>query len=179
MTDHFIGNYEIEVKFRVMDAEALRQRLQDEGVVPFVLENRENDCYFERDEQRLKRQNLSMLLRTMEPSGIQLWIVKGPGADNCKAVKIESVSKARDMLQTLGYRPAFYLEKIRSIYFLDQFHITLDHLPGLGDFAEIAVMTDDEKIADDVRRQCVECARRLGLVPEQLEPRSYRQLLGH
>ncbi len=65
---------------------------------------------------------------------------------------------------------------MRSIYFVGPFHVTLDHLAGLGDFAELAIMTDDETLLPDYRQQLLSLAARLGLNPERLESRSYRTL---
>lgn len=179
MTEHFVGKYEVEFKFRVETHEALLKSLLSQGAEEFVSNNREQDTYFERENGILAGQSLSMSVRSMDPSGIKLWIVKGPGSDRCEAVKIESVEKTCSMLETLGYHRAFTLEKTRSIYFLGQFHITLDVVAGLGCFAEIAVMTDEQEQLDELKSECLQLASRLGLESTGLEPRSYRQLLGH
>ena len=82
------------------------------------------------------------------------------------------------MLSTLGYQPAFTVEKRRSIYFVGKFHVTVDNLARLGDFAEIAIMTDDATALNNLKAECQDLADRLGLLAEQQESRSYRQLLG-
>ena len=179
MAEHFVGKYEAEYKFRVETHESLRQSLIALGAREFVGNNREQDTYFEREGDILAEQKISMSVRSMKPSGIKLWIVKGPGEDRCEAVNIESVEKTCSMLETLGYRVAFKLEKIRSIYFLEQFHITLDVVSGLGCFAEIAVMTDELGQLDSLKAQCLELGSRLGLDRADIEPKSYRQLLGY
>lgn len=179
MAEHFIGKYEVEYKYRVKTHVALRQCLLSLGAQEFVANNREQDTYFEREDDALAEQKISMSVRSMEPSGIKLWIVKGPGDDRCEAVKIESVEKTHSMLQTLGYRPAFTLEKVRSIYFLEQFHVTLDVVSELGCFVEIAVMTDDQSQLKVLKDQCLELGCKIGLDSADIEPRSYRQLLGY
>ena len=68
------------------------------------------------------------------------------------------------------------ISKRRSIYFVGPFHVTLDHLDGLGDFAELAIMTDDETLLPSYRQQLQDLATRLGLSSRQLETRSYRTL---
>lgn len=178
MSEHFVGKYEIELKFRVADIAVLRQRVIAFGGQEFVAENQEHDTYFE-CATSLEQQNISMLVRDMSPSGIKLWIVKGPGSDRCEAVNITSVEKTISMLNTLGYRRAFTLEKLRSIYFIEQFHITLDRVSGIGEFAEIAIMTNDQAQLATLRIQCQDLAERLGLAACDNETRSYRQLLGH
>ncbi|MGR5149842.1 class IV adenylate cyclase [Photobacterium alginatilyticum] len=179
MAEHFIGKYEVEYKFRIQGHEAILQRLRSLGATEFVANNQETDTYFDRTDSPLVHQAISMSVRSMEPSGIKLWIVKGPGNDRCEAVKIESVDKTHSMLKTLGYQAAFCITKTRSIYFLGQFHITLDKVSELGDFAEIAVMTDDKHRLDDLKAGCLELGEKLGLEHSDIESRSYRQLLGY
>ncbi len=55
---------------------------------------------------------------------------------------------------------------------------TIDSLVGLGDFAEIAIMTDDAAATNELEIECWQLANKLGLLPEKQEHRSYRQLLG-
>ncbi len=179
MSEHFNGKYEVELKFAISSTVNLKQRLGDRRAEIFLLENQERDCYFELEDKKLENAGLSMVLRLMQPSNLKLWIIKGPGKDRCEAVKVESISKTKNMLNTLGYNIAFELLKTRSIYFVGQFHITLDHIEGLGDYAEIAVMTDDNTQLEALREQCLDCAEMLGLSASDIEPRSYRRLLGH
>lgn len=178
MSEHFVGKYEVELKFRVIDLTKLHNQLVAHNAIPFTSNNHEKDIYLEANGGDLADKQISMLLREMNPSGIRLWIVKGPGTERCEASNIEDVSKVQSMLATLGYHPAFTLEKQRSIYFVGQFHVTVDHLAGLGDFAEIAIMTDDATTLDRLKEECRYFATTLGLRAEQQESRSYRQLLG-
>ncbi len=54
--------------------------------------------------------------------------------------------------------------------------MTLDSLAGLGDFAELAIMTDDSDKLEQLRSELWQLAARFGLTQAMLEPRSYRQL---
>lgn len=179
MTDHFTGQFEVELKFRVSSHQPLIQQLQARHAECFVEKNQETDYFYECKDSRLATAGISMSVRVMSPSGIQLWIVKGPAPDKCEAVNITSASTTRNMLETLGYTHQQTLEKTRSIYFLGDFHITLDTIAGLGDFAEIAVMTDDSQLLSSLRQQCLELAASFGLQTSQLVDRSYRDLLNN
>lgn len=81
------------------------------------------------------------------------------------------------MLQTLGYKVVLQLTKTRSIYFIDQYHVTVDNLEGMGDFAELAIMTDDETQLAYHEQGLLELAQQLGLTQEDRETRSYRELM--
>ncbi|AHM73091.1 class IV adenylate cyclase [Yersinia hibernica] len=179
MSEHFVGKYEVELKFRVPQMTQLRKQLVIHKATTFTADNHEKDIYLEANSGDLAAQRISMVLREMNPSGIRLWIVKGPGSERCEATNIEDIGKVQSMLSTLGYQPAFTLEKQRSIYFVGKFHVTVDSLVGLGDFAEIAIMTDDVTALDNLKVECRDLADRLGLLAEQQETRSYRQLLGY
>ncbi|CNL05883.1 class IV adenylate cyclase [Yersinia alsatica] len=178
MSEHFVGKYEVELKFHVSNIAQLHAQLALHQATAFTINNHEKDIYLEANCGDLAAKQISMVLREMHPSGIRLWIVKGPGTERCEASKIEDIGKVQSMLATLGYLPAFILEKQRSIYFVGKFHVTIDSLVGLGDFAEIAIMTDDATILDNLKTECWDLANKLGLLPAQQESRSYRQLLG-
>lgn len=176
MSTHFEGRFEVEFKYRLTDRAAFQEALA--ALTPEVMleDNQERDCYFDTPERTLARESKSLVIRTMMPSGIRLWILKGPEPDRCEAVNISDADKAISMLRNMGYEEVLHLEKRRSIYFVGPFHLTLDHLIGIGDFAELAIMTDDEGALPDYRQQLLTLAARLGLQDGQLETRSYRTL---
>ncbi|GJA74180.1 hypothetical protein KAM353_38270 [Aeromonas caviae] len=176
MATHFQGRFEVEFKYRLTDSAAFVHTLTALSPEVMVADNHEQDCYFDTADGALARAEKSLIIRTMAPSGIRLWIVKGPGPDRCEAVNITDADKAASMVRTLGYQPVLTIDKRRSIYFLGAFHVTVDHLAGVGDFAELAIMTDDETTLPAYRAQLLALASRLGLAPEMRETRSYRTL---
>lgn len=176
MTTHFEGRFEVEFKYRLVDRTPFLAALAALSPEVMLEDNQERDCYFDSPARTLASQGKTLVIRTMEPSGIRLWIVKGPGPDRCEAVNISDADKATSMLHNLGYEQVLRLEKRRSIYFVGSFHVTLDQLAGIGDFAELAIMTDDEGALPGYRQQLLALAARLGLNDGQLETRSYRTL---
>ncbi|WP_447838834.1 class IV adenylate cyclase [Aeromonas salmonicida] len=174
--DHFQGRYKVQFKYRLDDRPAFISTLKTLDPEVMLENNLEQDSYFDTPEPTLATEGKSLVIRTMQPSGIKLWIVKGPERDRCEAVNITDADKAASMLQTLGYQQVLAISKRRSIYFVGPFHVTLDHLDGLGDFAELAIMTDDETLLPSYRQQLQDLATRLGLSSRQLETRSYRTL---
>lgn len=176
MATHFQGRFEVEFKYRLADRAAFLAALGRLNPEVMLEDNQERDCYFDTPERTLTSQDKSLLIRIMQPSGIRLWIVKGPGPDRCEAVNISDTDKAISMLHSLGYQQMLTIDKRRSIYFLGPFHLTLDHLAGIGDFAELAIMTDDESALPAYRQQLLALATELDLHDEQRETRSYRTL---
>ncbi|MFM5615849.1 class IV adenylate cyclase [Aeromonas veronii] len=173
---HFQGRFEVEFKYQLTDRPAFLKALLAFNPEIMLEDNLEQDRYFDTQDDALARAGKSLAIRTMQPSGIQLWIVKGPESDRCEAVNINDADKAANMLLTMNYRQILVITKRRSIYFIGPFHVTLDHLAGIGDFAELAIMTDDEARLPEFRQQLLALADQLGLSPDAQEPRSYRTL---
>lgn len=173
---HFQGRFEVEFKYQLTDRPAFLKALLALNPEIMLEDNLEQDRYFDTPDDALAQAGKSLAIRTMQPSGIQLWIVKGPETDRCEAVTINDANKAVSMLLTMNYRQILEITKRRSIYFIGPFHVTLDHLAGIGDFAELAIMTDDEERLPAFRQQLLALADQLGLSPDAQEPRSYRTL---
>ncbi|MGI2066847.1 class IV adenylate cyclase [Shewanella sp. MF08487] len=173
---HFSGKFEVELKYRLVDRDTFFAVLQTRNPEVMLEDNLEHDCYFDLASHSLISGYKSLCIREMQPSGIMLWIVKGPEKDRCEAVNITDATKAKSMLHTLGYECVLEIKKRRSIYFLGKFHLTLDYLDGLGDFAELAIMTDDEALLPEFEAQLLQLATDLGLCEAQRELLSYRQL---
>ncbi|MDL3984401.1 class IV adenylate cyclase [Shewanella xiamenensis] len=173
---HFNGKFEVELKYRLTDREAFWARLSTKSPEVMLEDNLEHDCYFDSPSVSLAAEHKSLCIREMQPSGIMLWIVKGPEKDRCEAVNITDANKAKSMLRTLGYQCVLEIKKRRSVYFLGEFHLTLDWLEGLGDFAELAIMTNDEAKLPIYEAQLLALAAELGLEESQREFLSYKQL---
>lgn len=175
--DHFKGRYEVERKYRVDLLEPVRSKILSMGAVPFTLGNVETDIFLDLSDGRLASNDQQQVMRLMQPSGRVLWICKGPGADRCVAMDLDGSDKALEMLSALGYVETGRLAKNRDIYFAGDFHVTLDHLDGLGSFAEVAVMTDDADSLPLWATRVDAFARKLGLDASRIEPRSYRAMM--
>ena len=175
--NHFKGRYEVERKFRVDDLEIIRTKLIDQGAIGFTIGNSETDTFFDLKDNSLAKNNQFQILRQMSPSERVLWISKGPSPDECVAMDLSDFDKARSMLLSLDYNETLQIRKQRDIYFIDEFHATLDHVAELGTFVELAVMSDVKSELPALRTRVDDMAKRLALHEFAEETRSYRQLL--
>jgi adenylate cyclase class 2 len=175
--DHFKGRYEVERKYAVDGLAEITARLEAEGAVPFTLGNRETDVFLDWPDGRLAALGKQQVVRSMQPSGRVLWFVKGPQPDECIATDLEDFGKALAMMAALGCVETDRVEKERNIFFLGDFHLTLDRVPGLGDFVELAVMTDDGESLARWAEKIEVLAAGLGLTVDALQTRSYRAML--
>lgn len=176
MSDHFVGKFEAEIKFKLPNSDTFLKQLINDNAEAFTVNNHEVDDFFDYQDGQLAAQNISMSVREMTPSGIKLWIVKGPSSSECKAIDIADCQHVKNMLSTLGYQCYLTIVKQRSIYFLGDIHITIDYLEGIGWFAEFAIMTDDESELDSLYTKLLSTAQRYGFTEALIETRSYKQM---
>ncbi|EPG7576966.1 class IV adenylate cyclase [Providencia rettgeri] len=176
MSQHFVGKYEAEIKFQLPDPDTFLHKIRADLAEPFTENNIETDYFYENPHLPLADNNVSMCVREMVPSGIKLWIVKGPGLSECKAINIDDCRHVQNMLTTLGYHCYLTTTKVRSIYFLNDIHITIDHLSGIGWFAEFAIMTDEQDLLDSLYKRLMATAKQYGFTEEMVETRSYKQM---
>ncbi|WP_108820432.1 class IV adenylate cyclase [Pseudovibrio sp. Alg231-02] len=174
--DHFIGIYEVERKYAVADLEVIRSQLEARGAVPFTLGNAEQDIFYDLADRRLANNNQQHVLRVMRPSGRALWISKGPGPDKCISMDMADADQTNAMILSLGFEEVERLEKKRDIYFLGKFHVTLDELPDLGRFVELAIMTDDADMLSQHEQEIGELANSFNLSSNALQTQSYRAM---
>ncbi|MFA0570652.1 class IV adenylate cyclase [Vibrio gallaecicus] len=174
--DHFKGKYEVELKYRIDSKLGFLHTLSSIPHDVMFENNLESDLYFDSPDRTLQAQNKSLCIRTIEPSGINLWIVKGPEPDRCEATNITDSRSAVSMLENLGYAVVLKAQKTRSIFFVDKFHITVDSLADIGDFAEFAIMTDDESKLSGYKAELELLACKFGLTNTDLQTKSYKQM---
>ncbi|WP_369310883.1 class IV adenylate cyclase [Providencia rettgeri] len=176
MSKHFVGEYEAEIKFRLADPDAFLLKIKADFAEPFTENDVETDYFYENANLPLANNNVSMCVREMVPSGIKLWIVKGPSSSECKAINIDDSQHVQNMLVSLGYHCHLKTTKVRSIYFLNDVHITVDHLEGIGWFAEFAIMTDNQSLLDGYYQKLMAMANGYGFTEDMIEKQSYKQM---
>lgn len=131
---------EVEVKFHVQRLAEIQRRLEDIGA---VLEGRrvlEHNLRFDTVDRRLEREHQALRLRQDSTATITF---KGPSSmqDGIRVrteieTRVDDFSRARMLLEALGYVVTFEYEKFRTTYGLGETSIVLDELP-YGEFIEI------------------------------------------
>lgn len=175
--EHFVGKFEVELKFQTAGLNRIRQTLADLGAIPFVLNNTETDLFFDWRDARLSANGQTLVLREMQPSQRVLWISKGPGKDECVSMDLPDLRATVNILHSLGVVETYSITKKRDIYFLGDQHITLDTIENLGSFVEVACMSDDEHMLESLSGAVWSTAAKLGLSRTEQCFKSYRQIL--
>jgi adenylate cyclase class 2 len=131
---------ELEVKFIVADLPALESRLQSLGAQ--LVQQRVHEVNLRLDTPDHSLTKSLQVLRLRQDSLARV-TYKGPGRD-LGGVRIRQelefvvsdFETARNLFKALGYDVAMMYEKYRTVYDLDEVHVTLDEMP-YGDFIEV------------------------------------------
>jgi adenylate cyclase, class 2 len=165
---------EVEAKVRLDGPEALRAALHRLGAAsspPAV----EEDVFFTHPSRDLAAADEALRLRRTE-AGFEL-TYKGPRRKGAYKAREERTVRVGDdptgLLSGLGFAPSVRLRKQRQRFRLAALEVTLDHVEGLGWFAEVEAMGDDPRSAEAAVRSAL---RELGLDARPREERSYVEL---
>lgn len=165
---------EVEAKVALDGPDALRARLHDLGAAatPAAVEE---DTFFAHPGRDLAAGDEALRLRPV-PSGFEL-TYKGPRlAGAYKARREVTVRLADDptaLLGALGFAPTVRLRKTRQRFRLGSLEVTLDHVEGLGWFAEVEAMGADARGTESAVQAAL---RELGLAGHRRVDGSYVEL---
>ena len=131
---------EKEVKFYVTDLEALKDRLLAVGAVQSQARTREVNYRFDTPDGQLSasgralrlRQDNRAILTFKAPSSMEEGVRVRPEFE----VVVDDLSRARAILEGLGFVLTITYEKWRAVYQYNGLEITLDEMP-YGNFTEI------------------------------------------
>ena len=166
---------ERERKYRLPDLAVtdLRKRLENDG--RWVRAGAEGDVFFDHPNLHLQDEDRRLRLRFRDEGGVQELTYKSPremhGVDKVRR-EITAVlvsGPIEELIAELGFRRIRKFVKLREVFVLGEFEVSLDHLDGAGWFCEIEALAPDADI-DAV-------AYTLGLRPRQLEPRTYSEIV--
>jgi len=160
---------EREIKLRFDSADEARDKILALGAAPLLGRRLQEDCLFDTDDERLRRQRST--LRVRSEGGKSLLTFKGPAIPGLVKIREEYETVVADgaalqtILEELGLHVWFRYEKYREEFSNDDVVIAVDETP-VGVFVEI------EGGEDAIH----ETARALGRSPSDYITDSYRFL---
>jgi adenylate cyclase class 2 len=178
-------NYEVEMKFRVIDRAALIQQLSAAGLQlgePSV----QIDRYFNHPARDFAQTDEALRIRTV---GERNWVTyKGPKIDRVTKTRRElefplvdglaSSESLAEVLVALGFRPTASVSKQRRATHLTyrqrEFEVLLDDVDDVGLFAEIETIATEAELPT-ARESLLALANELGL--GESERRSYLEMV--
>ena len=135
-----MNGQETEAKFYIKNFPKMEARLQELKAHLIQTRVHEKNLRFDTPDQSLRKEGRVLRLRQDDAARMTY---KGPSEKNegvMSRTEIEFVvddfEKAKQFLESLGYKLLVFYEKYRTTYELDDTHIMLDELP-YGNFIEI------------------------------------------
>lgn len=170
---------EVEVKAKIDSFEEMEKRLENLGALKSKKEFQE-DIYFASPIVDFAQTDEALRIRTTNNNIFITY--KGPklnkDAKTRKEVEmsIESVGKAKDIFEEIGFKEVRTVRKNRQYYTYENFEISLDDVEGLNPYMEIEISLEDGKDYDDAQKSIFELFEKLGIT-EGFERTSYLELL--
>lgn len=136
------ANHEVEIKFRVENADNLTAGLEIEGFELITPRTREMNTLYEHPGGELRKRGALLRLREYGPKWTLTYKDKtSPQSDRHKSRReietvVENGPAMAQILEALGYSPSFRYEKFRSEWSDSTGHVVLDETP-IGTFGEI------------------------------------------
>ena len=163
----------IEIKARIASVVALAQMtaaLASEGPTEIA----QDDTFFRCESGRLK-------LRAFSAAKGELIFYRranqqGPKESFYLRTPTQDPDGLREVL-TLAYGQVGRVVKHRTLYLVGRTRVHLDRVEGLGDFAELEVMLEENESAEAGVREAHALMARLGIEPSQLIEDAYVDLL--
>jgi adenylate cyclase, class 2 len=182
-----INHWEIEQKFEVEDAEALRSHLAAQGFVLIDIETN-SDIYFRHPCRDFRLTDEAFRVRQVNERCCLTY--KGPRlpgpVKSRPELELEVQAAQRlqwlEMLERLGFVPLPAVEKRRHNYQrvahdsapFSQIHVTIDEVEQLGTYAELELIVTDQSQIAGAAEAIQQLAASLQL--HALQPRSYLSL---
>ncbi|MDD4566748.1 putative adenylyl cyclase CyaB [Methanoculleus chikugoensis] len=156
---------EVEAKFAVNDLESVRAGLDRKGV-RMGRRQQERDVYYNAPHRDFGETDEALRVR-YDDTGVTV-TYKGPKIRVGSAKAREEFNLAvadgetlEGILSRLGFRRAAMVLKVREFYEMGDVTVTLDDVEGLGTFAEIEILTDENK--EDAADRIGAIAKELGV----------------
>ncbi len=158
---------EIEVKYRVIDPEALVRALRDHGAVLSDPIRQDDQAYAVNGWTYGHTKVGVAFARLRTENGRHTFCVKKPLDNEMACAEHETEVLARDPMHAailaMGFYPTVRIVKVRRTARLDGMLLCLDEVEGLGVFFEVEMMVGGDRSATEVQRELDDFVRSLGV----------------
>ena len=169
---------EVELKVKIPSLDPVRDRLLQKGAHPKGKVH-EHDIYYNAPHRDFGQTDEAVRVRYTDDHAVVTY--KGPKIKKYGLKAREELNFAVEcgatfetMLDRLGFKKTLEVNKWRETFTLGTASVSLDMVDGLGTYAEIEVMTENE--TDNPAAQIEKIAKEIGVVGEPILE-SYLELL--
>ncbi len=149
--------FEVEIKFRVADHDAVFERLRSENA-KLVEERDDADSYFNAPHRDFAKTDEAVRVREIGTRNFVTY--KGPKIDSTTKTRteievplaggLETAAKFKQWLVALGFRPVGVVRKHRRIFELGhggfKIEVSLDDVANVGRYAEVEIQADEKQL---------------------------------
>ncbi|GAB4428113.1 MAG: hypothetical protein Kow0031_08260 [Anaerolineae bacterium] len=172
--------FEVELKARLRHPAVVEAKAAELGVL--IKETFKEDVYFRRagdtavvprDRYRLRREAGQAVVTFKEK------VVAADGAEVNREVEftVDNDFAFFQFAHRFGFEPFVVKRKKSRVYRVGRASVELNEVEHLGHFTEIEILVEKESETPFARTELARLFTRLGLQPEELEPRFYVQML--
>ncbi len=133
---------EVEIKFQIVDIQALTSRLESAGFRLITLRTHELNTLYDQPGAKLRRRGALLRLREYGAK----WTLTFKDKSNAKAgrhksrreieTQVANGGAMAQILEAIGFKPSFRYEKFRSEWSDSTGHVVIDETP-IGNYGEI------------------------------------------
>lgn len=172
---------EVEVKAKILHPNEIIKRLNTQTI--FLKEIYQEDIYFNAPDRDFKITDEALRIR-MSSEGSAL-TYKGPKIGNLidktrEEISVRIINKRETIqiiLKKLGFQPVATVSKKRLLFRFDDLSISIDFVKDLGEFIEVECLVQTQKEIASKRTKILNFLETLSVPFEDLERRSYLELL--
>jgi adenylate cyclase, class 2 len=158
---------EIEVKYRLYDADAIEQVLKDRGAVLSAPVRQDDQAYAERDWSYGQSKLGVTFARLRTSGGRHLFTVKRPLDNEMACIEHETIVSDRDQMHcailAMGFRPTVRIVKTRRTAALGDVSLCVDDVEHAGLFLEVEKVVTPDASALAVQAELDRLAQSLGV----------------
>lgn len=173
---------EVEVKARITDLEALKNRL-------VLLWYFFSQALFQQDRLYLPNaiaypdiKQWTIIMRVRNTNGNYTLTLKKRGEDELddieREVAIDDAEQAAEILKYMWYYQVLELSKVRQKASYNWLIICLDEVEGLGAFIDVRKAAERERV-EDIKTQLIWFLSTLGVAPEDITQERYDTMIYH
>ncbi len=177
---------EVEIKLPILRRSTTERALGTLDFVPGDLV-REYDMYFTSDFHDFWAMDEALRIRRTENLTTRtsscVLTFKGPKIDQISMTRTELETEVGDgavgtsILEALGYRAAFPVNKLRQYYSRNEMHACVDQVEGLGSFLELEILLESPRQREEALRQMEQVLHDIGYSMEDTTTKSYLCML--
>jgi adenylate cyclase class 2 len=170
---------EVEVKARLKDLEAIKQKLVSLGA-KFVAPVEQSDSYFKPkgfDKENQGPGDWIMRIRTSDKKSFLTLktLTEALGAWHELETEISNPEQAKKILETMQLENVFTLNKQRTYGTIEDFELCLDNIKELGYYLEVALEASESK---NSRQKIIDFLKEIGIKEKDIEKRGYGEIIG-